>query len=458
MNKEERYINGYLQGDSDWQSAHVKGDQQLSALNVFLSTLFDSLDDHSVVIDVGMGSGVIAKNLVNFPEFTTSQMRYLGVDLSLNSNSLKVAGIDTSFIEIDKAEFCIFKDLHKRVDKYKENIIVVIVRNVLHEMDVESLGYLFHCLNQIKNIQHILLQDMEQLPCAEFGNAPWLVSHVHKLLELMNYSNIKFLQEESRSGTLWYTMRASKQIKSKLSLSDLILQLTDFRKEQLARIYDESNKLDFSDLKSRLKLLQNQNDSFSISLDIDRAQAKICEVKNNNSKKYTVVSWDEIVFATKNFVSINKIKYDLILGIARGGIPIAILLNNLIEGSKFSVLQKSYLKADTVPFFIFDGDNPSRSKREKLIDAFAFPNFNDEVKNVLIVDDVTTFGNTLDWAKKILHERLGKNINIKYFTFAADINRISVSNPDIVDALYTSKNIDNFNEWMVFPWESMLLK
>jgi adenine/guanine phosphoribosyltransferase-like PRPP-binding protein len=165
----------------------------------------------------------------------------------------------------------------------------------------------------------------------------------------------------------------------------------------------------------------------------------------------TEVAWDAVRDGVTRFTDLNTREYDLIVGIAKGGLPIAVAVANRLPAAGFSAMLKKYVDTKHAPFFVFEEGTNKRSIRTKQVN-FALPLEIPPVRRALIVDDVTTFGNSLATAESLV---LGQfpEAEIDFFVFAADLSRLAASRPSIADRTRCAREVDNRAEWLRFPWE-----
>jgi len=168
--------------------------------------------------------------------------------------------------------------------------------------------------------------------------------------------------------------------------------------------------------------------------------------------KITLVTWDEVITAVNKFASECQKEYDLIVGVAKGGLPIAVSITHRLPNARFSAMLKRYINVKQAPFFVFEDESYRRSNRKKIIDSFTLPVQYKEVKKILVVDDVITFGNSLEAAELLIKKQL-KNAEIDFFVYAVDISRLSATKPEISKRVKYYREIDNRLEWLQFPWE-----
>ena len=168
--------------------------------------------------------------------------------------------------------------------------------------------------------------------------------------------------------------------------------------------------------------------------------------------RVTVVEWDELQAAVDEFCARNLTQFDLIIGIARGGLPIAAALAHALPEARFSTMVKTYVDVKQKPFFVFKDGTHLRSDRKKIFESFSIPDLEKKVKHILVVDDVGTFGYTLEAAELLIRAQSADAL-IEFFVFAADLPRLAASRPNVVERLHFHREVDNRAEWLEFPWE-----
>lgn len=165
-------------------------------------------------------------------------------------------------------------------------------------------------------------------------------------------------------------------------------------------------------------------------------------------RKITIVPWDSLIIAVDRFASDCTKEYDLIVGIAKGGLPIAVCLAHRLKNVRFSAMLKNYIDVSQDPFFVFK-KNPSGILRD---DSSILPVYDKKAKRILVVDDVTTFGNSLETAELLIRKQV-KDVEVDFFVYALDAARLVESKPKILQRVKCHLIIDNRLEWLQFPWE-----
>jgi hypoxanthine phosphoribosyltransferase len=184
---------------------------------------------------------------------------------------------------------------------------------------------------------------------------------------------------------------------------------------------------------------------------LNRGKGKEASAPRDPKPMVTGVSWDEVRAAVDEFTGGSTVRYDLIVGIARGGLPIAVAVAERFQDALFSVMLKRYVDTRDVPFFVFEEDSHRRSRRTKQVEI-ALPFDDASIRSILVIDDVTTFGNSLEAAEFLLRSKF-PSAQIDFYVYAADLPRLSASRPDIAGRIAFSRTIDNKRQWLKFPWE-----
>ena len=146
---------------------------------------------------------------------------------------------------------------------------------------------------------------------------------------------------------------------------------------------------------------------------------------------YEVPTWNKIykmILNQAQKIRSDGYKPDIIVGIARGGLVPSRILADLLETRDFAII--------TIEYYV--GIN--QTKQEPILKQCLHTQLTD--KKVLLVDDVSDGGRSLQLAKKHLQEQCAKEIRIA--TIYCKPGTITM--PD-----YFEKETSH---WIVFPWEA----
>lgn len=141
-------------------------------------------------------------------------------------------------------------------------------------------------------------------------------------------------------------------------------------------------------------------------------------------------------------------QWDCIVGVSRGGLPLAVSLSYHCDGKPLEFLYRSQSLGSRAPFYVFD-----EGREERL--NHARQNFRlttcGRYQRPLVIDDVTTFGDTLTVAEELLTAEGAKDIH--FATFAADLTVLNRERPRLASRVRYGIEIDNSRVWLSFPWQ-----
>ena len=158
-----------------------------------------------------------------------------------------------------------------------------------------------------------------------------------------------------------------------------------------------------------------------------------------------VIDWLEYEsLAVKVRKSVIEYEPDLVVGIARGGLPLAVHLSNSLPCPRFGMVYMKKTRSDRA----FDLDEEVTSIGNVLPP--------EQVHSVLLVDDIVALGDVFSEASGLLRDRYGPDCTIRYASLFADVSQIE-GGPwsAVLEQLDWAENIDNRVTWIEFPWESL---
>ena len=148
----------------------------------------------------------------------------------------------------------------------------------------------------------------------------------------------------------------------------------------------------------------------------------------NQMPNFRYISWSEygnLAEALAEKVRANRKHYDLVVGIARGGIPVAMVVSDHLDVKIDFINVKSYndIGKRTVPRIL--------STLTEAVDG----------KEVLLVDDLVDQGDTMAFLPKYLRDQKPKSLE----TAVMFKKPWSKTEPDYY--------LESVSEWIVFPFE-----
>lgn len=147
--------------------------------------------------------------------------------------------------------------------------------------------------------------------------------------------------------------------------------------------------------------------------------------------QYEVPTWNQIydmLLAQARKIQSDGYKPDIIVGIARGGLIPSRILADLLETRDFAII--------TIEYYVSIGQKNKEPILKQCLHT-QLPN-----KKVLLVDDVSDCGRSLQLAKKHLQEQGAKEIKVATLYSKPG----TIITPD-----YFEKETSH---WIVFPWEA----
>lgn len=211
-------------------------DNQLKSLALVTEEILHKTPQ-GTVLDIGCGKGVFLAKLALLPSFRdNAKWCYLGAEYALQHDSV--------------LQLAASLRLHRRCDVididtlYKSWIqevvlplpLLVIIRNVLHELNIEDTAKLLHLLKEhLAPEDTLLLQDLLVFPNAERGNVCWDLSCLRSVFDQVGFDAF-FVPEPSRSGSQWFSAKMKKHANVKsLTMEDVRAIVANERFVQLEK-------------------------------------------------------------------------------------------------------------------------------------------------------------------------------------------------------------------------------
>lgn len=147
--------------------------------------------------------------------------------------------------------------------------------------------------------------------------------------------------------------------------------------------------------------------------------------------EFEVPSWDriyEMLLGVAQKIHVSQFKPDIVVGVARGGLVPARILMDLLETKDFAIIQIQY----------YQGIN-QHGKEPILKQCLNTPLTG---KKVLLVDDISDGGKSLQLAKAHLQEKGAEKIK----TATLYIKPATITVPDYFE--------QQTSRWIVFPWDT----
>jgi hypothetical protein len=230
MKKLTRFLGGFTTADEMQEPPGPDGDPQLTALTQFLQTLADALGPDHVILDVGSGRGILADKLLRIWTVDAVRPWYYAVD---REDVLDTLGLPRSIHNHSKkVPFADF--VGGRLPCQPQQVKVVVVRNIIHELDIRTTAEVLIALCKIVQLGgQVYLQDIVSLPKGERENAGWPSDLLRLVLEGMGFDCGSIVDYRSHSGTEWFVMILKHKAGHAVpSISDATRLVADGREQQ----------------------------------------------------------------------------------------------------------------------------------------------------------------------------------------------------------------------------------
>jgi hypoxanthine phosphoribosyltransferase len=163
------------------------------------------------------------------------------------------------------------------------------------------------------------------------------------------------------------------------------------------------------------------------------------------------VSWGEFDGICRGLAGrLRGFDVDLVVGIARGGLPAAVHLAHLLETPYFGTVHATKTTSNEA-FAIAAGDGVE-------VHGSMLPPV--PARRALLVEDIVTFGDVFQRVTPIVRERYGgASFEVVHATLFADLEQIAAGpNPALIESLFYGEAIDNRAVWIVPPWDEKALE
>lgn len=220
-----RFLASYGTSERPQDPLAAVVDPQLKSIAVTLSDRI-AASAAGTIVDLGCGQGVLLKRLAELDAFRrTPGWFYVAADYDERlTDVLKLAADLRLHRRVDVVPLA---ELYDRwlVDRDLPRPLIVVVRNVLHELDVPATAVLFDALaKHLDSTDLIIIQDLQVFPHAERGNACWQPQILRDAIEGCGIAMEVLVEETTSRGNRWFTMTGARRTAPTRAVLDLIVK------------------------------------------------------------------------------------------------------------------------------------------------------------------------------------------------------------------------------------------
>lgn len=236
-NKEElelsTYFKSYLEKEPIQSAEKAERDSQLNTLALEFQEFFSKFDEGTIV-DIGCGEGALLSYICGKTDFKMKKgWMFYAVDFE--NNLKKVNDLIFQLVLNRRVELIPLKRFYDTSMQALEVVtpIVLVCRNVMHELDIAATADLFTYL--IRNpFDKLILQDLMNFKQGERGNVCWDNEILKNLLENIGFQ-VTIVPLESKSRAKWLNAVIKKEKEIQLSDVEIKHLIIDAKKEQYSK-------------------------------------------------------------------------------------------------------------------------------------------------------------------------------------------------------------------------------
>ncbi|MCP5007096.1 MAG: SUMF1/EgtB/PvdO family nonheme iron enzyme [Planctomycetes bacterium] len=232
-----KYLEDYITSPDPQSAKEAFYDAQLNTLTTSITRVIGN-NRKGTILDIGTGKGIVLKRVAGITEFKDkAEWVYSGVgtkedrkDTRALAQELEDEGV---FDFENRFKFGLFDEFYSDWVSNVTSPLLVIIRNVFHELDICDTAKLMYTLaSNLTDNDTLFIQDFELFPKLERDNACWIPDMFKTLLGSCGFS-VKVTPCESGSGNKYFNVEAERDISRYLSYEEIIENVIKRRQEQL---------------------------------------------------------------------------------------------------------------------------------------------------------------------------------------------------------------------------------
>ena len=209
LEKLTELVSGYDNSNIVQNHDEASTDSQLKSLTLTIEDLLHR-NAQGTVLDIGCGAGILLEKLSNSDAFQQNKSwNYLAADYEIHLEQILQLAAKLHLhrrCEVIKLD-TLYKSWIQSV--YMPTPLLIILRNVLYELDIQTTAKLFYLLrNNMSQEDTLLIQDLLVFPKSERGNVCWDSSCLKNVLVQLGF-DVVCVEEPSKSGAHWFSSKVT---------------------------------------------------------------------------------------------------------------------------------------------------------------------------------------------------------------------------------------------------------
>jgi tetratricopeptide (TPR) repeat protein len=218
-----RFLASYGTSERPQDPLAAVVDPQLKSIAVTLSDRI-AASAEGTIVDLGCGQGVLLRRLAELDAFRmTPGWFYVAADYDERLTDVLKLAADIRFHR--RVDVVPLSELYDRwlAGTSLPQPLIVVVRNVLHELDVVATAVLFEALaKHLDSNDFLIIQDLQVFPHAERGNACWQPQILRAAIESCGIAMEVLVEETTSRGNRWFTMTGARMTAPAQAVLDII--------------------------------------------------------------------------------------------------------------------------------------------------------------------------------------------------------------------------------------------
>lgn len=215
-------------------------DTQLKSIVHPIATVLKDYEQ-GTVLDIGCGEGIMLTRLSKEELFKERRgWQYLGVDTQDKRRDILTLALELELeleLELDinkRSTFLSLKDFYQKwIDGTMPQPLLVIIRNVFHELDIERSAELISILVENLAVEdNLVIQDLEVFPKSERKNVCWKPELFRDMLHSCGFTKPVMTKELTVKGNQWFNITAKRDMSNSPSVNDVREMIIMKRKQQ----------------------------------------------------------------------------------------------------------------------------------------------------------------------------------------------------------------------------------